>query len=67
MAKHRIIRRPSALDPSAAIYEIEESIVFNWWHLCGVFDTFEEAEQRVFNLKKQEQYKVKRQVIRVYD
>lgn len=67
MAKHRIIRRPSALDPSVAIYEIEELIVFNLWHLCGVFDTFEEAEQRIFNLKKQEQCKVKRQVIRVYD
>lgn len=67
MAKHRILQRPSAIDPSVALYEVEELIALDWWHTCGTFDTIHEAEQRVFDLKKQEKCKVKRQVLFVYD
>lgn len=67
MAKHRILQRPSAIDPSVALYEVEELIALNWWHSCGTFDTLKEAEQRVSVLKKQEKYKVKKQVLFVYD
>lgn len=67
MAKHRIVRRPSTIDPSVALYEVEELIMLDWWMTCGTFDTLEEAEERVTVLKKQESNKIQRQVIRIYE
>lgn len=66
MAKHRIVQRPSFLNPSSAVYDVEEKVWFSW-EPRGTFDKLEEAKKRVFELKKQEPYTIKRKVIRVYE
>jgi hypothetical protein len=65
MAKHRIFQRPSCVDPSTALYDVEELCLW-WWVNHGTFDTIEEAEQRIAYLKKTEKYKVQKRVIREY-
>lgn len=66
MSKHRIVQRPSYIDPVTALYEVEER-GWLWWKPRGTFDSLESAKERVVELKNQAGRKVKRQVIGVYD
>jgi hypothetical protein len=66
MSKYRIVKRASALDPTTAVYDVDEKACW-WWETCGTFGTLLQAEKRVVDLKQQQQYRVKREVIRLYD
>lgn len=63
---YRIVQRASVLDPTTAVYEVDEKVCW-WWEACGTFDTLLQAEKRVIDLKQKQQYRVERKVIRIYE
>lgn len=67
MPKHRIIERPSVLDPTQPVYEVEERILW-WWQNMGLCTSLQEAQDRVKDLRRiAKEVRVKRRVVQEYD
>jgi len=67
MPKYRIIERPSVLDRTQPIYEVEERTLW-WWQHMGLLDSLQEAQERVEELRRSAaMVTVKRRVVQEYD
>lgn len=67
MPRYRIIERPSLLDPTDPVYEVEERIMW-WWQNMGLCVSLQEAQNRVEDLRRASSaVKVQRRIIQEYD
>ena len=63
MTRYRIIRKPSYLQPTQSVYDVEKRVLW-WWENAGSsFLTFEAAKERISELQAAEANPIKRQVV----
>jgi hypothetical protein len=69
MARFRIVRRPSGLDPYRAVYDVELRVWW-WWEAPGIgYLSLEAAQERVEELKRLRLVAapIKREIVKEYD
>ena len=63
MTRYRIIRRPSYVYPTQAIYEVQMR-VFWWWEEAGTcFLSLEAAKKQILELQEAEANPIKRKIV----
>ena len=62
--RYRIIRRPSYVNPTQPIYEVQRQVLWWWWENAGTgYPSFEAAKWQIHELRQAEANPIKRKVV----